>query len=75
MNSQYEGTREQILPLPWLQNVLVILGFCAIIVNTLFLLIWFIFVSLKVDVKIPKWIIIFNVVIFCCQVYFYFFLK
>ncbi len=75
MNSEYEGSREQILPLPWLQNSLVVLGYAAIIVNCLFLLLYFIFISLRVEVKIPKWIVIFNVIIFFCQVYFYFFLK
>ena len=58
-----------------MEGTLVILGYGAIIVNALFLLLYFIFVSLKVDIKIPKWIIIFNIIIFCCQVYFHFFLK
>jgi len=65
----------QILPLPWLESTLVILGYGAIIVNLLFLLLYFIFVSLKMNIKIPKWIIIFNVIIFCSQVYFHFFFK
>jgi len=75
MHDQYEGGSEQILPLPWLQGTLVILGYGAIIINALFLLLYFIFVSLKMDIKIPRWIIIFNTVIFCCQVYFHFFFN
>lgn len=74
-HNTHEGVSEQILPLPWLEGTLVILGYGAIIVNTLFLLLYFIFVSLKMDIKIPKWIVIFNIVIFCCQVYFHFFFK
>jgi hypothetical protein len=74
-HNQYEGSKEQILPLPWLQGTLVILGYGAIIINTLFLLLLFIFTALKVDIKIPKWIVIFNILLFCCQVYFHFFLK
>jgi hypothetical protein len=27
------------------------------------------------DIKIPRWIIIFNIIIFCCQVYFHFIFK
>jgi hypothetical protein len=27
------------------------------------------------NIRIPKWIVIFNIVIFCCQVYFHFFFK
>jgi hypothetical protein len=69
------GSTDQVIPLPWLEGTLVILGYGAIIVNTLFLLLAFIFVAFKMTVKIPRWIIIFNIVIFCCQVYFHFFFK
>lgn len=76
LHNTYEGGgTEQILPLPWLQGTLVILGYGAIIVNALFLLLYFIFVSLKMNIQIPKWIVIFNIVIFCCQLYFHFFFK
>lgn len=75
MHNQHEGNKEQVIPLPWLQGSLVILGYGAIIVNALFLVLYLIFTSLKVDIQIPKWIIIFNTVVFCCQVYFHFFFK
>lgn len=71
----YAGNATQILPLPWLEGSFVILGYSAIIVNVLFLLFAFIFYSFKADIKIPRWIIIFNSIIFCCQVYFHFILK
>lgn len=74
-HNTYEGSSRQVLPLPWVEGTLVILGYGAIIVNALFLLLYFIFVSLKMDIQIPKWIVIFNIVIFCCQVYFHFFFK
>ena len=75
MNKKRQGSNEQAIPLPWMESTLVILGYGAIIINALFLLICFIFYSLKGDLKIPRWIIIFNIVIFCCQVYFHFLLK
>jgi len=75
MHKQQSGNTDKIIPLPWLEGTLVIIGYGAIIVNLLFLLVWFIFTSLKVESKIPKWIIIFNVVLFCAQVYFHFFYK
>ena len=75
INNKQEGSAKQILPLPWLEGTLVILGYGAIIINLLFLLLYFIFVSLKMSIKIPRWIIIFNIIIFCCQVYFHFFFK
>jgi hypothetical protein len=71
----HEGSATQILPLPWLEGTFVILGYTAIVVNTLFLLLTFIFYSFKSDLKIPRWIIVFNIIIFCCQVYFHFILK
>ncbi len=75
MQNRKQDNSGQVIPLPWLENILVILGYSAIIINTLFLLLIFIFYSFKVDVKIPRWIIIFNIIIFCCQVYFHFIFK
>lgn len=75
MKNQHTGNSSQVLPLPWIENTLVILGYSAIIVNTLFLLLAFIFYSFKTDIKISRWIIIFNIIIFCCQVYFHFIFK
>mgnify|MGYP001166015181 FL=1 len=69
------GSSDQVIPLPWLESTLVILGYGAIIVNALFLLLCLIFTAFKVDMRIARWIIIFNIVIFCCQVYFHFFFK
>ena len=74
-HNNYEGNATQILPLPWLEGTFVILGYTAIIVNVLFLLLTFVFYSLKMNIKIPRWIIIFNIIIFCCQIYFHFILK
>jgi len=74
-NKDYEGNATQILPLPWLEGTFVILGYSAIIVNVLFLLITFILYAVKFNVTIPRWMIIFNVIIFCCQVYFHFIYK
>lgn len=69
------GSTDQVIPLSWLEGSLVILGYGAIIVNTLFLLLALIFTAFKVNLKLSRRIIIFNIVIFCCQVYFHFFLK
>jgi general stress protein CsbA len=53
----------------------VILGYGAIIINALFLLVCLIFASLKVNLKVQAWIIGFNVLLFCGEVYFHFFFK
>ena len=75
MQKQKQGDGDLILPLPWLESTLVILGYGAIVINTLFLILCFIYYSCKMNVVIPRWIIIFNIVIFCCQVYFHFIFK
>ncbi len=75
MQNRHQENAGQVIPLPWLQNILVILGYSAIVINTLFLLLYFIFFSFKMPIKIPRWIIIFNIIIFCCQVYFHFIFK
>ncbi len=74
-HNKQAGHNERVIQLPWLESSLVILGYGAIIVNLFFLLICFIFVSLKVRLKVPQWMIIFNVIMFICQVYFHFFFK
>jgi hypothetical protein len=75
MHNRHQGSNDQLIQVPWLESTLVILGYGAIIVNVFFLLVYLIFVSFKVPVKIPKWMIIFNIILFCCQVYFHFFFK
>lgn len=75
INYKSQGNSNLVLPLPWLEGIFVILGYGAIVVNALFLLLTFIFYSFKATVKIPRWIIIFNIIIFCCQVYFHFIFK
>ncbi|MBL0056621.1 MAG: hypothetical protein IPP31_10630 [Chitinophagaceae bacterium] len=69
------GRADQLIPLPWLEGTLVILGYGAIIVNLLFLLVCFIYGAFKVKMNFPKWMLIFNIVLFGCQVYFHFYFK
>jgi hypothetical protein len=69
------GGDGQLIRLPWLEGSLVILGYGAIIINALFLLVCLIFASLKVNLKVQAWIIGFNVLLFCGEVYFHFFFK
>ncbi len=75
LNNKKNVVINAIEPLPWLTSILVIMGYTAIIFNSLFLLVYFIFFAFNVKMNIPKWIIIFNVVILFCQLYFQFFLK
>lgn len=67
------GGHDRVIQLPLLQNSLITLGYGAIIVNVLFLLICFIFTAFKMQLTVAKWMIVFNVIIFFGQVYFFFF--
>ena len=75
MNKKHTEGNGQLIPLPWLEGTLVIIGYGAIIINLFFLLVVFIIKSFQINVQIPAWIIIFNILLFGCQVYFHFFLK
>lgn len=72
-HKKHVGPNDRVIQLPWLENSLVTLGYGAIIVNVLFLLICFIFTAFKVQMKVAKWMIVFNILIFGGQVYFFFF--
>ncbi|MCX6314503.1 MAG: hypothetical protein NTX08_07205 [Sphingobacteriales bacterium] len=67
------GHDERIIPLPWAESTLVTLGYGAIIVNVLFLLICLIMGAFKQKLNVPKWMIVFCVLIFFGQIYFFFF--
>jgi hypothetical protein len=71
----HRGSGGRIIPLPAIEGTLVIIGYLAIIVNLFFLLVAFIFTAFQVKSKIPTWIIVFNLLMFICQVWFHFFLK
>ncbi len=75
MHNRKVGSSELVIPLSWLEGTSVILGYLSIVVNTLFLLLCFIFYSFKSNIKVPRWILIFNIIIFCCQVYWHFIFK
>ena len=72
-HKKHVGINDKIIQLSWLENSLVTLGYGAIIVNVLFLLIYFIFAVFEVQKKVAKWMIVFNIIVFFGQVYFFFF--
>ena len=75
MHQQQPGNSGRVIRLPAVENSFVILGYGAIIVNLFFLLVCFIYAAFKINSKVPRWIIIFNLVLFCCQVFFHFIYK
>lgn len=75
MHKKHTESNGQLIPLPWLESTLVILGYGAIIINFFYLLVVFIIKAFRLKVKIPAWMIIFNILCFAAQVYFHFYLK
>ncbi len=56
-----------------LESTLVVLGYTAILVNALFLLVYVIAIAAKKNKQIPRWIVLCNLVFFLLQVYYFFF--
>ena len=60
------------IPFQPLESTLVILGYGAIFVNVIFILLFLYFLLAKKSMLIPRWIVLFNVCIFPLQVYYFF---
>jgi hypothetical protein len=58
-----------------LEATLVILGYGAIFLNIIFVLFSIYWLFAKKITLLPRWVVLFNVVIFPLQVYFFFFFK
>ncbi len=71
----HAGKNDQLLPLPWLEGILVIIGYSAIFINLFYLMVWAVLNLFKKATQIPRWMVIFNSIVFLLQVYFHFFLK
>lgn len=74
-HNKQKGGSDRLIPLPAIEGTFVILGYSAIIVNLLFLLICFIYTAFSVKLPVPRWIIFFSLVMFFFQVFFHFFYK
>ncbi len=75
MQNKIQDNTGLILQVPWIESTLIILGYGAIIVNAVFLLLYLIVFSFKKEIKIPRWIIIFNLILLGFQIYFHFIFK
>ncbi|MEI7472996.1 MAG: hypothetical protein WCJ85_12110 [Chitinophagaceae bacterium] len=71
----HTGKNDQLMPLPWLEGILVIIGYSAIFINLFYLMVCGILYLFKKAQQISRWMVIFNAIVFLLQVYFHFFLK
>ncbi len=67
-----KGNTDQIIPLPFVEGTLAVLGELAIVVNVVFFIIaLYLLVSKKLK-QIPRWIVIFNFTALLAQIYWFF---
>ncbi|MEI2749326.1 MAG: hypothetical protein V9E88_11270 [Ferruginibacter sp.] len=68
-----KGNHDGAIPFQPLESTIVILGYGAIFINIIFLLFSIYWLIRKKIKLIPRWIVIFNLLVLPAQVYFFFF--
>ena len=68
-----KGNHEGAIPFQPLESTIVVLGYGAIFINIIFLLFSIYWLIRKQIKLIPRWIVIFNLLVLPAQVYFFFF--
>ena len=71
-NDTANKTGAELTKLPFIQNTLVVLGYSAIIMNFIFLLVFFYLLLTKRLVRVPRFLLIFNLVVLAWQIIFHF---
>jgi hypothetical protein len=67
-----KGMADAVIPLPWAQNVLVTLGYSAIIINMVFVLIFIVLLIARKTAGLANWIVISNLLLFIFQLIYFF---
>jgi len=70
-----QGNFNGVIQFQPLEATLIILGYGAIIINALFVLFCIYWIAVKKLNMIPRWIVLFNLLIFPLQVFYHFFLH
>ena len=68
--SAVEGNNETLIRIPYLQGLVAILGYGAIFLNFIFVILCLYLLFGKKLYKVPRWLTIFNIMIFVAQVAF-----
>jgi hypothetical protein len=69
------GNYDGVIKFQPLESTLVILGYGAILINAVFVFLALYLLATKKIKLIPRWIVLFNLLIFPIQVYYHFFLH
>lgn len=75
LNNKRNGQEDNILPLPYVQGLLVILGQFAIFINLIFCLTAILLLIFKRMKQIPGWLAVINFMFLIAQVYYFFIYK
>jgi hypothetical protein len=71
LSNRAKGNTESIIKLQPLENTLVILGYGAIFLNVIFVFIALYLLLRKRLSQLPRWITVFNVLLFIWQLYYF----
>ena len=72
LNSKRNHSGDNIIPLPYVQGILVLLGWFSIFINFAFCLVAVILLSLRRMKQVPGWLVITNFIFLLAQVYYFF---
>jgi hypothetical protein len=61
-----------VAPLPWLQNMLIILGYGAIFLNIIFFSFYLFLLLFKKQLMVGRWLLMINLIIFIVQIIYFF---
>jgi hypothetical protein len=64
---------DKVITVPFVENIIVVLGFSAIIINLLMNLVYFILLVTGKLKSIPGWLVIINFIFLLLQIFYFFF--
>jgi hypothetical protein len=68
----HTGRKDVIIPLPFFEGTMAVLGLLSLLLNILFIFICVITTLLKKSIAVPKWLVWVNFIILATQVYWLF---
>lgn len=66
------GAKGTVVAFPFFKDLIIILGFSAIIINLVMCLVYLVTIVMKKAFLLPKWLAITNFIFFIVQIFFFF---
>jgi hypothetical protein len=67
-----EATKDTVVAFPFFKDLVIILGFCAIIINLIMCVVYLVVVFRRKFFLLPKWLVAVNFIFLLVQFYFFF---